>query len=113
MARSDEPTIGDNSGLTADEKFKLSGYIDEIVHREVQKRDIATDIKEIYASAKDSKFSTKAIRHIVKRRMMDDEKMAGHKAFEHILEVYMTALGDYSTTPLGRAMTPKQDAGHA
>lgn len=104
------PTIGDNSGLTADEKFKLSGYIDEIVRVELQKRELTTDIKEIYSSAKDSKFSTKAIRHLVRRRLMDDEKVAGLKAFEHILDVYMMALGDYASTPLGRAAMPRQDA---
>lgn len=109
----DNPTIGDNSGLTADEKNKLSGYLDEIINLEVEKRDLTNNIKEIYSSAKDSKFSTKAMRYIVRRRMMDDEKIAGQRAFEDILDVYMTALGDYATTPLGRAMAPKSEAGHA
>lgn len=113
MGREKEPTIGDNSGLTPDEKFKLSGYIDEIVRLELKKRDISTDMKEIYSSAKDGKFSTKAIRHIVRRRLMDDEKVKGQQAFEDILDIYMVALGDYATTPLGRAMKPQQDAGHA
>jgi uncharacterized protein (UPF0335 family) len=106
MEREKEPTIGDNSGLTPDEKFKLSGYVEELVRLETNKREIGVDIREILASAKDAKFSAKAIKAIVKRRMMDDEKVKGQQAFEELLDVYMHALGDYATTPLGRAMAP-------
>lgn len=95
--------IGDNSALNANEKLKLGGFISEIERLEEQKRELATDISELYTSAKDAGFNTKSMRHVIKMRRMDRDE---RNAFENACEAYAMALGDFITTPLGAAMAP-------
>lgn len=103
----DGPKIGDNSNLNADEKLKLGGFMSEIERLEAHKREISTDISEIYTSAKDAGFNVKAMRHAVKMRRMDSEE---RNAFENAYDAYTIALGDFVTTELGRAMAPRAEA---
>lgn len=96
-----EPSIGHNGGpLDADRKAQLKGYISEIERWEAEKQEIVDDIGEIYASAKDAGFDTKAIRHIVKVRKADKQKQ---QALENAVDVYKHALGMLADTPLGEA----------
>jgi uncharacterized protein (UPF0335 family) len=76
-AKQAEPKLGHNGGpLMAEQKRRLDGYISEIERWEAQKQIIADDIKAIYASASDTGFDTKAMRHIVKVRKADRAKQA-------------------------------------
>lgn len=96
-----EAKIGHNGGpLMADQKRQLDGYISEIERWEVQKKEIADDISEIYASAGEAGFDTKALRHIVRVRKADRDKQA---ALESAVEVYKQALGMIADLPLGQA----------
>lgn len=99
----DGPKIGHNSNLNSDEKLRLCGFVRAIESLEEQKRELSTDISEIYTSAKDAGFDTKALRHTIKMRRMDRQE---RNAFESAAEAYATALGDFITTDLGRAMAP-------
>lgn len=99
--------IGDNSQLKADDKIRLGGFISEIERLEEQKRELATDITEIYKSAKDAGFNTKAMRHTVKMRRMDRGE---RESFENACDSYAHALGDFITTELGAAMAPHASA---
>jgi uncharacterized protein (UPF0335 family) len=107
MGEQNGAAIGDNSQLKADDKIRLGGFISEIERLEEQKRELATDITEIYKSAKDAGFNTKAMRHTVKMRRMDRDERS---AFENACDAYAHALGDFVTTDLGRAMAPQPQA---
>lgn len=96
-----ESKIGHNGGpLMADQQRQLDGYIKEIERWEAQKKEIADDITEIYASAGETGFDTKAMRHIIKVRKADRAKQ---EALENAVEVYKQALGMLADTPLGAA----------
>lgn len=96
-----EPKIGHNGGpLMGEQKRQLDAYVSEIERWEAQKKEITDDISEIYASALESGFDTKAMRHIVRVRKADRDKQA---ALENAVEVYKQALGMISDLPLGQA----------
>lgn len=96
-----EAKIGHNGGpLMGEQKRQLDGYISEIERWEIQKKEIADDISEIYASALEAGFDTRAMRHIIKVRKADRDKQAG---LENAVEVYKRALGMLADTPLGAA----------
>jgi uncharacterized protein (UPF0335 family) len=96
-----EPKLGHNGGpMMADQKRQLEGYISEIERSEAQKKLIVDDIGQIYASAAEAGFDTKAMRHIVKVRKADRAKQ---EALENAVEVYKHALGMLADLPLGQA----------
>jgi uncharacterized protein (UPF0335 family) len=97
---SDEPTIGDNSGLNQQDKTALQGIVSEIERHEEEKRLIATDISTIYKSAKDKGFNVRAIRTVVRERRME---RAEREVLETIIDTYKHALGMLADLPLGRA----------
>ena len=79
--------MNDAFNVTADE---LRQIIERIEQHEAEKKDIAEQLKEVYAEAKGRGFDTKALRKIVSLRKQDaNERQEG----DAILEVYMTALG--------------------
>ncbi|WP_283178090.1 DUF2312 domain-containing protein [Gemmobacter sp. 24YEA27] len=79
--------MNDAFNVTADELRQL---IERIEQYEAEKKDIAEQLKEVYAEAKGRGFDTKALRKIVSLRKQDaDERQEA----DAILEVYMTALG--------------------
>ena len=73
--------------VTADE---LRQMIERIEQFELEKKDIAEQLSEVYAEAKGRGFDTKALRKIVSLRKKDADERQEEDA---ILEVYMTALG--------------------
>lgn len=68
----------------------LKSYIERIERLEVEKSNIATDIKEVYAEAKGTGYDTKAMRQVIKLR-----KMAAHERNEqeYLIETYKRAIG--------------------
>lgn len=86
-----EPGIGHNSVTVA--KDHLKAFVERVERLEEEKKDLANDIRDVYAEAKGNGFDTKALRHVVKLRRQDKEELAEQKA---ILDTYLTALGmDY------------------
>lgn len=85
---SDEGTasIGHNS-VAADQ---LRSLIERVERLEVEKKDLASDIRDIYAEAKGNGFDTKAMRAIVRLRKQDREDREAEAA---VLETYLHALG--------------------
>ncbi|MCL4065133.1 DUF2312 domain-containing protein [Pseudomonas sp. GX19020] len=79
--------MNDAFNVTADELRQL---IERIEQYEAEKKDIAEQLKEVYAEAKGRGFDTKALRKIVSLRKQDAEE---RQEADAILEVYMTALG--------------------
>lgn len=90
------PKIGDNSGAAPDEpptsfaKDQLKAIIERIERLEESKKEIADDIRDIYAESKGQGFDVKALRTIVRMRKQDANSRAEE---ETILETYMQALG--------------------
>ncbi|MCB5409724.1 DUF2312 domain-containing protein [Pseudogemmobacter faecipullorum] len=79
--------MNDAFNVTADE---LRQFIERIEQMEAEKKDVADQIKEIYAEIKGRGFDSKAIRKIVSLRKKDADARQEEEA---ILEVYMNALG--------------------
>ncbi len=79
--------MNDAFNVTADELRQL---IERIEQFEAEKKDIAEQLKEVYAEAKGRGFDTKALRKIVSLRKQDANE---RQEADAILEVYMTALG--------------------
>jgi uncharacterized protein (UPF0335 family) len=69
---------------------QLRAIIERVERLEEEKREVADQIKEVYAEAKGNGFDTKAIRQIVALRRKDAQERDEEQA---ILDLYMTALG--------------------
>lgn len=68
----------------------LRSFIERIEKLAEEKKAISDDIKDVYAEAKGNGFDSKIIRHIVKIRREDRDKL---REFEEILSLYLSALG--------------------
>ncbi len=88
------------SASTAD---KLRAYRDRIVRLEEEKKELSSDIKDIYAEAKSEGFDMRALRRVVKDSMMDDTQRAAQRETETISDLYRASLGMLDGTPLGEA----------
>ncbi len=71
-------------------KEELKALIERIERLEQTKKDIASDIKDVYAEAKGKTYDVKAMRTIVRMRAEDPEKRADR---ERILDTYLPAMG--------------------
>jgi uncharacterized protein (UPF0335 family) len=73
--------------VTADE---LRQFVERIESLEAEKKDIADQIREVYAESKSRGFDQKALRMIVSLRKRDKDEIAEQEA---VLEMYKEALG--------------------
>ena len=95
---------------TADgEALRNSGDVDGAQLREYIERietcneaiaDCQSVRRELYTELKSAGYDVATVRAIVKRRAMDWEKRL---EAEKLLEMYLDALGDFASTPLGEA----------
>lgn len=69
---------------------QLRAFIERIERLEEEKRQIAEDVKDVYAECKGTGFDTKAVKQIVKLRKIDK---AEREESEALLDLYMSALG--------------------
>ena len=88
--------IGHNSNRSDEDRVEsvardqLRAIIERIERLETEKKDIADDIREVYAEAKGNGFDNKAIRKIIAIRKQDVNERLEQEA---ILDTYMVALG--------------------
>lgn len=73
--------------VTADE---LRQFIERIERLEQEKKDIADQIKEVFAESKSRGFDAKALKSIISLRKKDKDQLAEEEA---VLELYKEALG--------------------
>lgn len=73
-------------GIAGDQ---LRSFVERIERLEEEKKGIADDVKEVYASAKAVGFDTKAMREVIKIRKMDQ---ADRQEQEALLDVYLHAI---------------------
>ncbi|MCZ8184505.1 DUF2312 domain-containing protein [Rhabdaerophilum sp. SD176] len=69
---------------------QLKAFIERIERLEEEKRQIADDVKDVYAEAKANGFDAKILRKIVSLRRQDADE---RREQEEILETYLRALG--------------------
>lgn len=78
---------GHNSAVPRDQ---LKSIIERVENREQAKREVAEEIRDIYAEAKGNGYDVKALRTIVRMRAQDSDERKEQAA---VLETYMHALG--------------------
>lgn len=57
--------------IDGDAKKALKSFVDRIEDLEVDKQNVAEDIKDVYAQAKGSGFDTKILRQVIRRRKIE------------------------------------------
>ena len=72
-------------------KDQLKSIIERIERLEVEKAEVAEQIKEVFAEAKGNGFDVKVLRKIVRIRKQDRAKRMEEEA---ILDLYLAALGE-------------------
>ncbi len=70
---------------------KLRQTIEKVERLEIEKKEVAEQIKEVFAESKALGFDNKAIREIIKLRKKDPDK---REEEELILGTYLAALGE-------------------
>lgn len=81
-----EPGVGHNSSVSA---LSLKSFIERIERLEDEKKNIGTDIKEVYSEAKGMGFDPKIMRRAIMLRRRDPSDLAEEDA---ILTLYMGVL---------------------
>ena len=69
---------------------QLRAFIERIERLEEEKKELAEQVKEVFAELKGQGFDVKAIRQILKLRKQDPDDRAEEEA---VLDLYMSALG--------------------
>ena len=69
----------------------LKGFIERVERLETEKKDIAGDIRDVYAEAKGNGFDPKIMRIIVRRRAMDAAK---RQEQDTLVATYARSLGE-------------------
>jgi len=80
-------TSDDTYTVTADE---LRQFIERIERLEAEKKDIADQVKEVYAESKARGYDQKAMRALISLRKKDSDAVAEEEA---VLQMYKEALG--------------------
>jgi uncharacterized protein (UPF0335 family) len=84
-----------NDTTSSDEKYDVTGqelrqFIERVERLEEEKREIADQVKEVFAEMKARGFDVKAVRVILKERKQDPDTIAEQEA---VVEMYKAALG--------------------
>ena len=79
----------DPSSLTNEE---LKGFVDRVLDLNERKREIAEDIKDVYAEAKATGYDTKVMRKVV-AILESDDKRPGWQEFTGLIDLYLDHLG--------------------
>ena len=69
---------------------RLKSFIERIERLEEEKKDLSSDIKDVYAEAKGTGFEPKIIRKIISLRKIEVEK---RREQTELLDLYMAAIG--------------------
>jgi uncharacterized protein (UPF0335 family) len=69
---------------------RLRSFIERIERLEEEKKDLLTNIREVYAEAKGTGFDPKIMRQVVKLRKME---ASDRQEQDYLLDTYLHALG--------------------
>lgn len=81
----------DDGKLTDVAREKLRLTVERIERLEEEKKEVADQIKDVYAEAKAMGYDTKALRQVVRLRKQDRQEREEQEA---VLETYLIALGE-------------------
>jgi uncharacterized protein (UPF0335 family) len=81
------PVSGSVGGIAAD---VLRSYVERIERLEEEKKNLAADIREVYAEAKGNGFEPKIMRKLISLRKMDQSDRLEE---EELLDLYRRAVG--------------------
>lgn len=84
---------------------QLRDIVARIERLEDEKKVISADVREVFAEAKANGFDTKIIRQLIAIRKKEPKVREEEQS---VLEVYMSALGMLSDTPLGQAALKRE-----
>ena len=84
---------------------QLRDIVARIERLEDEKKAISADVREVFAEAKVNGFDTKIIRQLIAIRKKEPKVREEEQS---VLEVYMSALGMLSDTPLGQAALKRE-----
>ena len=87
--------IGDNAAKD------VISIIERIERLEDEKKQIASDISDVYKESKGRGYDATALKEIIKIRREDPNK---REARESMVDVYMRAINRWEDTPLSRAV---------
>ena len=87
--------IGDNAAKD------VVSIIERIERLEDEKKQIASDISDVYKESKGRGYDATALKEIIKIRREDPNK---REARESMVDVYMRAINRWEDTPLSRAV---------
>ncbi|MET0293723.1 MAG: DUF2312 domain-containing protein [Phenylobacterium sp.] len=77
--------------LNSTAQTQLKSIIERIERLEVEKAEVAEQIKEVMAEAKGNGFDVKILRKVIRLRKQDRAKRQEEEA---ILDLYLSALGE-------------------
>ena len=77
--------------LNSTAQGQLKSIIERIERLELEKAEVAEQIKEVFAEAKGNGFDVKVLRKVVRLRKQDRAKRQEEEA---ILDLYLSALGE-------------------
>ena len=77
--------------LTEAARDKLKQVVSKIERLEEEKKELAGQIKDVYAEAKSMGYDTKALRAVVRLRKQDRQEREEQQS---ILDTYLLALGE-------------------
>ncbi|WP_300377220.1 GapR family DNA-binding domain-containing protein [Henriciella sp.] len=77
--------------LTDAAREKLRMTVERVERLEEEKKEVADQIKDVYAEAKAMGYDTKALRQVVRLRKQDRQEREEQEA---VLETYLVALGE-------------------
>lgn len=83
----DQGLVTDSYNVTASE---LRQFIERIEQLEAEKKDLAEQMKEVFAECKGRGYDVKIVRTLIRIRKRDKDDIAEEEA---ILEMYKAALG--------------------
>ncbi|MCR9088522.1 MAG: DUF2312 domain-containing protein [Rhodobacteraceae bacterium] len=81
---------GSADSVTEATSARLRSFIERLERLEEEKKELAEQLKEVFAEAKGEGFDTSAMRKILRMRKQDPDDRAEEEA---VLELYMSALG--------------------
>jgi uncharacterized protein (UPF0335 family) len=79
------------AALTEAAKGKLKQVVSKIERLEEEKKEVGSQIKDVYSEAKAMGYDTKALRQVIRFRKTDRQEREEQQA---ILDTYLLALGE-------------------
>jgi uncharacterized protein (UPF0335 family) len=75
-------------------KTELKGFVERVERLNAQRKELSNDVRDIYAEAKATGFSTRGLKRVIRAREYEAEHGLDARLSEDaIFEAYMSALG--------------------